>query len=424
MYACAHTRTCAHTHTCAPVHMRTPTDRRAPALGRSHLLQAKYLADILHSGLDSRLSSPDGMFGQGAYFAEAASKADQYSRVADTASGHAAAYRDEDRAVCYLIVAKVCMGEPFTAIKPLNGRRKPPCCEASADGKCAKSGNEHCGMHEAYDSVLAESQLTDPRACLRWYREFVVYDRNQTLPLYLISYARASDAAWHTVACPVCALPQKRPPEPHIAPCDGPKGCETLLTSWKCAKCGRACAQQGGEGGTCASCGKLSVVVHCPCCQDLKLLAHHGLHVCAQSKAEFLTWACGTCGRQCSALPADPRCSRCLPTVIACPRCEQPTPCAPGATVCASDGCGAEFKVWVCAHCGVHRTKMHDEPAQCSGCGKLTLLAPCPSCGCERNHEAEGSHVCHVCSVQYSVWWCAHCGEAGTEVGDVSAAAM
>ena len=148
---------------------------------------------ICRQGIDTRVGTNRGkMFGQGSYFAENASKSDQYC-VNDTWSEGCArrtadselASQADSNARFRLFVARVCLGEPFTSSSNhrLSKLKKPPAKLSSGD---------------EYDSLLykpAPRSDGTPR-----HREFVVYDHNSCYPEFVIEYSRPTPPTFVTLA--------------------------------------------------------------------------------------------------------------------------------------------------------------------------------------------------------------------------------
>ena len=107
-----------------------------------------------------------GMFGAGMYFAERCSKADAYAGPG--ARGERAK----------LIVARVVLGTPHVTKVPLNGVRRPPTLSGAFDG-----GTRPPTAERRCDSVVFDGTGKN-------YREFVVFDRNQCYPEFVVEYER------------------------------------------------------------------------------------------------------------------------------------------------------------------------------------------------------------------------------------------
>ncbi len=109
---------------------------------------------ITKQGFETRLPHVAGrMLGDGVYFAENASKSDQYGVP--------------NSKTFYMFVARVCLGAAYMTSSPQQGLKRPP--ESSAAGPI-------------FDSVLYD--------CSGKHREFVVYDRTACYPEFLIEYER------------------------------------------------------------------------------------------------------------------------------------------------------------------------------------------------------------------------------------------
>eukprot|EP00038_Savillea_parva_P030230 m.76445 g.76445 ORF g.76445 m.76445 type:complete len:702 (-) comp9062_c0_seq1:278-2383(-) len=114
---------------------------------------------IKKDGFDFRVCSTEGMLGQGLYFADSASKSDQY-----TGQG----------ADLYMFLARVVVGTPHCT-NTRRGFRRPPCVQGCLE-------TQGC-LHERTDSVFFSSPAKN-------FREFVVYDNAQCYPEYLVRYRR------------------------------------------------------------------------------------------------------------------------------------------------------------------------------------------------------------------------------------------
>jgi len=123
---------------------------------------------IIKQGFEERIAKDKGIFGAGIYFAENISKSDEYITP------------DHD-GLCKVFLSRVCLGTPFVTLEPLQSIRRPPCREGD---------NVPC-HHERADSVLAECRRTGfQNAALERYREFIIYDRVQCYPEFLITFKR------------------------------------------------------------------------------------------------------------------------------------------------------------------------------------------------------------------------------------------
>jgi hypothetical protein len=128
-------------------------------------------AVISAQGFEERVANDHGLLGAGVYFAENSSKSDDY-------------VQPDEKGYCNLFLTRVCLGSPFISNNRLSGLHRPPCVEACESGSA-------CG-HVRFDSVIGEKRSNDRRACLERYREFIVFDRIQCYPEFLIRYMRES----------------------------------------------------------------------------------------------------------------------------------------------------------------------------------------------------------------------------------------
>jgi hypothetical protein len=136
-----------------------------------HGTKPELAAVICAQGFEERVANDHGLFGAGVYFAENSSKSDGY-------------VKPDEKGYCNMFLTRVCLGAPFISNNQLSGLRRPPCVEACESGRA-------CG-HVRFDSVIGEKRGNDRRACLEKYREYIVYDRNQCYPEFLIRYVRES----------------------------------------------------------------------------------------------------------------------------------------------------------------------------------------------------------------------------------------
>lgn len=161
-----------------------PLDAEANEYYLFHGLSHGIVDKIVESGFDERVSNLAGMFGCGIYFAEDSSKSMQYSHAADCQQVGAVYSGGSNQCTCMqsltaercMFLCRVSLGTPWIRLaatdkdKPL---RRPPDRDNG----------------QLYDSVLGESRAWDPAAALD-FREYIVYDRRQCYPEYLIRYVR------------------------------------------------------------------------------------------------------------------------------------------------------------------------------------------------------------------------------------------
>jgi hypothetical protein len=116
---------------------------------------------IARHGFDERVASLGGLYGAGSYFADSSCKSHQYTRRS-AAGEHV------------LLLCRVTMGWPFATSTMHPNQRRPPENPAMGSGK------------RPFDSIFAESGKAKGGA--QFHNEFVVFDRNQAYPEYVIYY--------------------------------------------------------------------------------------------------------------------------------------------------------------------------------------------------------------------------------------------
>jgi hypothetical protein len=144
-----------------------------------HGTRKNLVDNIVCDGLDSRLAgdSTGTLFGRGIYMAESSTKADQY---ADERTNRVGAGQPLN-----MIVVRVLLGNTFVCDKPQQFRR-PPCTFAGClQDNC--SDKAHGGLF--FDSVLGTHRV-EPSHQRLIFREFLVYDKTQCYPEFLIEYIR------------------------------------------------------------------------------------------------------------------------------------------------------------------------------------------------------------------------------------------
>ncbi|PVD35163.1 hypothetical protein C0Q70_06444 [Pomacea canaliculata] len=131
-----------------------------------HGTKEKNIQNIMNTGLDSRLTSDKAMLGQGIYFAESPTKADQYTDDKDQrTSGEKT-----------MVLVRVVLGNPFINTSSDPDKFKRPPCKWCFKDLCS------CDDPSYFDSVIDDAG--------RNFREFVVYDRSMCYPEYFITYNR------------------------------------------------------------------------------------------------------------------------------------------------------------------------------------------------------------------------------------------
>ncbi|KAK3604570.1 hypothetical protein CHS0354_026261 [Potamilus streckersoni] len=119
---------------------------------------------IVKQGLDFRIASDNAMFGKGVYFAESSTKADQYTDQRF----------QRDTKEKRMFLCRVSMGEIGVYNQPRNLKRAP-CMESGCE-------SDKCGHENRYDSVVGDGTWI--------FREFLIYERYQSYPEYLVTYQR------------------------------------------------------------------------------------------------------------------------------------------------------------------------------------------------------------------------------------------
>lgn len=159
-----------------------------------HGTETSALSGITAQGIDHRLSSARVLFGRGTYFAESSSKADQYAGDVPIHSGLFICLRaclDVDvyftdpknsrtqvGKPLVMLLCRVLLGNVHICLNPQDFSR-PPCMTCN-DDKC----KQHYRFH---DSVIGVNRTPAQRLN---FREFVIYDRVQCYPEYIIHYTR------------------------------------------------------------------------------------------------------------------------------------------------------------------------------------------------------------------------------------------
>jgi hypothetical protein len=128
---------------------------------------------LARHGFDERVGGDTngGLYGKGIYLADASSKSHQYARQTN-ADGHHC-----------ILSCRVTMGDPYMTPGALQGHRRPP--------------NNPATPGLPYDSVFAQEDVTDNglgrppgTPSPQFHNEYVVFDRAQVYPEYIIWYTR------------------------------------------------------------------------------------------------------------------------------------------------------------------------------------------------------------------------------------------
>jgi hypothetical protein len=125
-----------------------------------HGTSAEKAGIIAQYGFDERMAHLNGLYGAGSYFAINVCKSHQYSNTAHNSGNHV------------MLVCRVIMGIPFcTHAQHTNERRAP---------------DNHATPGRPYDSIFAESGVA--RRGAQNHNEYVVFDRSQVYPEYVVHY--------------------------------------------------------------------------------------------------------------------------------------------------------------------------------------------------------------------------------------------
>ncbi|KAI0234349.1 hypothetical protein LSAT2_015387, partial [Lamellibrachia satsuma] len=148
-------------------------DQLIPEINEHYLFHGtrrEHVDGIVQDGFDCQRGQ-GGMFGQGAYFCEMSTKADQY---ADDKNNRVPGNH-------YMFLSKVILGRSYIARQPENNLTRPPCVHHCPAGTC-----QH-GTSELHHSVMGTHRQPHMRLL---FREFVIFESSQTYPAYLITYTR------------------------------------------------------------------------------------------------------------------------------------------------------------------------------------------------------------------------------------------
>jgi hypothetical protein len=177
--------------------MITPLlDRQANEYWLFHGCSHDTLDHLLHTGYDPRVSNLKGMFGGGFYLAENSSKSNQYipclkcnGNAISTRAGCSCSDQEQENFVFSMVLYRVVLGNVHVALiydkqKYRNGNEK---------GKCVRRPPLKTAGQELYDSVMGES-IKNGGDRLQ-HREFILYERGQAYPEYVIDFRRSAQNA-------------------------------------------------------------------------------------------------------------------------------------------------------------------------------------------------------------------------------------
>eukprot|EP00055_Hartaetosiga_balthica_P008356 m.30887 g.30887 ORF g.30887 m.30887 type:complete len:571 (+) comp6259_c0_seq5:546-2258(+) len=127
-----------------------------------HGTSKEVIRKIVETGFDNRFNER-GLFGIGAYFAENANKADEYTKA-------------DENGCRFMVLGRVLVGNPGFVKQPCVGVRVPPTVGGGNDLR--------------FDSVIALADADDESVFLNKHREFIVYERQRSYPELIITYKR------------------------------------------------------------------------------------------------------------------------------------------------------------------------------------------------------------------------------------------
>eukprot|EP01117_Protostelium_nocturnum_P011939 TRINITY_DN4368_c0_g1_i1.p1 TRINITY_DN4368_c0_g1~~TRINITY_DN4368_c0_g1_i1.p1 ORF type:complete len:634 (+),score=161.77 TRINITY_DN4368_c0_g1_i1:256-2157(+) len=148
---------------------------------------------VKKQGSDERVGGITGMFGAGIYFAENASKSNQYvpcpicgqgsiiSKSAICTCGTSITYT--------LLLCRVILGDVHIAKTYDEAIYK-----GTTNAPARRPPVKRQETHELFDSILGESTMHDKNAHLK-FREMVVYNRSQVYPEYIVHYKRIAPSS-------------------------------------------------------------------------------------------------------------------------------------------------------------------------------------------------------------------------------------
>jgi hypothetical protein len=140
---------------------------------------------IVEDGFNADEADPKSMFGPGIYFAEKFTKADQYSdEIYD---------REPEGEELTILLCRVLLGNAFKSDrKEAEPWESPPCM------KCERESCS-CRPQRKYDSILGAGETM-------MFREFVVFERDQCYPEFIITYRRVVNRG--TAGQGACVIPR------------------------------------------------------------------------------------------------------------------------------------------------------------------------------------------------------------------------
>ncbi len=151
------------------------------------------LHHLLHTGYDPRVSNLKGMFGGGFYLAENSSKSNQYIPCPEC-NGNSIFTSDgcncpgQENFVFSMVLYRAILGDVHVALEYDKEKYR----DGTGKGKRVRRPPLKTGCQdELYDSVMGESIKNGGNRLQ--YREFVLYERGQAYPEYVIEFRRSAE---------------------------------------------------------------------------------------------------------------------------------------------------------------------------------------------------------------------------------------
>ena len=165
-------------------------DRQSNEYWLFHGCSQETLHHLLNAGYDPRVSNLKGMFGGGFYLAENSSKSNQYIPCPECKQnaipfGAGCTCPNQEDFVFAMLLYRVILGDVHVAEQ----YDKTKYCKQPGKTQYVRRPPMKTGCDEIYDSVMGES-IAHGGDRLQ-HREFVLYERGQAYPEYLIRFRRS-----------------------------------------------------------------------------------------------------------------------------------------------------------------------------------------------------------------------------------------
>jgi hypothetical protein len=152
------------------------------------------LRHLLRCGYDPRISDLRGMFGGGFYLAENSSKSNQYipchqCNGNSVSTGSGCDCPNQEDFVFSMVLYRAVLGDVHVASK----YDKLVYRKSGENERHVRRPPKKTGCQDLYDSVMGES-IKNGGDKLQ-YREFILYERGQAYPEYVIDFRRSAQNA-------------------------------------------------------------------------------------------------------------------------------------------------------------------------------------------------------------------------------------